>query len=65
MEREMTLSDFKFIYYMEWAHRMWGRGVGLVFALPAIAFWAKGWLGPGMKPRVLLLGALIGFQVSS
>lgn len=21
----MTVEDFKFIYYMEWAHRMWGR----------------------------------------
>jgi heme a synthase len=21
----MTVEDFKFIYFMEWAHRMWGR----------------------------------------
>lgn len=61
-EREMTLTDFKFIYYMEWAHRMWGRGVGLVFALPAIYFWQKGWLSKAMKPRVAIYAALIGFQ---
>lgn len=23
----MTVQDFKFIYFMEWAHRMWGRCV--------------------------------------
>jgi heme A synthase len=23
----MTVEDFKFIYFMEWAHRMWGRCV--------------------------------------
>lgn len=23
----MTVEDFKFIYFMEWAHRMWGRWV--------------------------------------
>ncbi|WAR21050.1 COX15-like protein, partial [Mya arenaria] len=60
--KEMTLTEFKFIYYMEWGHRMWGRGVGLVYALPAIYFWKKGWLTRAMKPRVLVFGALIGFQ---
>jgi cytochrome c oxidase assembly protein subunit 15 len=24
LNREMTLSEFKFIFYMEWGHRMWG-----------------------------------------
>ena len=26
------LEEFKFIYWMEYAHRMWGRVLGLVFA---------------------------------
>ena len=26
------LDEFKFIYWMEYAHRMWGRILGLVFA---------------------------------
>lgn len=25
----MTVEDFKFIYFMEWAHRMWGRCAGM------------------------------------
>lgn len=61
----MTLADFKFIYYMEYAHRMWGRLTGMVFLLPAAYFWRKGWLSAGMKPHVLLLSGLLGFQVSS
>ena len=27
----MTLEEFKPIYWMEWAHRAWGRGLGLVW----------------------------------
>uniref|UniRef100_A0A1I7XE18 Bestrophin homolog n=1 Tax=Heterorhabditis bacteriophora TaxID=37862 RepID=A0A1I7XE18_HETBA len=28
-EEEMTLAKFKFIWTMEYAHRMWGRAIGL------------------------------------
>ena len=59
----MTLSEFKFIYYMEWGHRMWGRGVGLVFALPALYFLKKGWISKALKPRLAVFAGLIGFQV--
>ncbi len=33
----MTLVEYKFIYYMEYLHRLLGRIVGLVFVLPV--FW--------------------------
>lgn len=59
----MSLEEFKFIFYMEWAHRMWGRLIGVSFFLPAIFFWSKGWLSKSMKPRVLIYGALLGGQV--
>ncbi len=57
------MSDFKAIYFMEWFHRIWGRCVGAVFAIPAVVFWRKGWIASKMKPRVLVLGALIGLEV--
>ena len=38
----MSLGEFKFIYWMEWAHRMWGRALGFVFLLPAAYFVARG-----------------------
>ncbi|XP_074640951.1 heme A synthase COX15-like [Tubulanus polymorphus] len=60
--KDMTVSDFKFIYYMEYAHRMWGRTIGLAYAIPAVIFWKLGWLTKKMKPRVLIYGGLLGFQ---
>lgn len=58
----MTLEEFKFIYFMEYTHRMWGRAIGAFFALPAAFFWTKGYFSKAMKIRVLLFGALIGAQ---
>ena len=34
----MTLPEFKSIYWMEWAHRMWGRALGLAFVVPGAYF---------------------------
>ncbi|XP_067626934.1 heme A synthase COX15 [Eurosta solidaginis] len=60
--RSMTLEEFKFIYMMEYMHRMWGRGIGAVFLIPAIYFWSRGYFTKSTKTRVLLLGTLIGLQ---
>nr|XP_006824222.1 PREDICTED: cytochrome c oxidase assembly protein COX15 homolog [Saccoglossus kowalevskii] len=62
LHHEMTLEEFKWIFYMEYSHRMWGRAIGLVFALPAMVFWNRGWLSKAMKPRVIIYGSLILFQ---
>ncbi|KAJ8317719.1 hypothetical protein KUTeg_005623 [Tegillarca granosa] len=61
-QKEMTLSDFKFIYYMEYSHRMWGRLIGVVFFLPAAYFLKKGWIAKNMKPRLAAFALLLGFQ---
>lgn len=58
----MTLEEFKRIWWMEYAHRMWGRLIGITFVLPAVYFWSKGMLKPAMKTRTLVLGSLIGMQ---
>lgn len=62
VHKDITLQDFKFIFSMEYAHRMWGRTIGLAFILPAIYFWRKGWISKPMRPRVLIYGSLIVFQ---
>merc|ERR1719474_2006548 len=59
---QITLNEFKFIWYMEYGHRMWGRSIGAFFYLPAIGFWASGMLTPALKKRVLIAGGLLGFQ---
>jgi heme a synthase len=38
----MTLSDFKFIYFWEYLHRLWARWMGIVFLIPFIYFYKKG-----------------------
>ncbi len=58
----MDLAAFKKIYFWEWFHRLWGRLIGLAFALPLAWFWAKGAIPQGYKPRLLALLALGGLQ---
>lgn len=61
-QRDMTLREFKFIWYMEYAHRMWGRAIGVVFAVPALVFLKKGWITRAMKPRLAVYASLLAFQ---
>ena len=58
----MDLTSFKGIFYWEWGHRLLGRVIGVVFAVPLIGFWITGRLTPGLKPRLLGLLALGGLQ---
>lgn len=60
--QQMSIEDFKKIWYMEYAHRIAGRVVGLAFVIPAGIFWAKGWIRPVFKKWILACGSLIGFQ---
>lgn len=61
---EITLSDFKWIWYMEYIHRTFGRIIGLSFFLPASYFAYKGYFKGRTKGVVALLGGLILFQVN-
>lgn len=58
----MTLEEFKFIYWMEYAHRMWGRVLGVVFAGPALYFAARGWINSALARRLGLLFLMGGAQ---
>ncbi|XP_068633960.1 heme A synthase COX15 [Battus philenor] len=60
--QHITLSEFKWIWWMEYAHRSWGRAIGAVVFLPAAFFWAKGYLDRGMKVRVGVYCALVAAQ---
>lgn len=58
----MSLENFKFIYWMEYAHRMWGRALGFVFAGPFACFIAKGYVTRQLGLRLSALFALGGAQ---
>lgn len=64
LNRGMSLEEFKHIFFWEWFHRLWGRLIGLVFALPLIWFVVKGQVSRSMLPKLVglfLLGGLQGF----
>lgn len=59
----MEISDFKKIFFWEWLHRLWGRAIGLVYAVPLIVFWLRGMIPHGYKLKLfglLILGGLQG-----
>ena len=59
---DMDLAGFKQIYWWEWAHRLLGRLIGLVWAAGFLFFLATRWMPVGWTPRLLGLGALGGLQ---
>ncbi len=58
----MTLDAFKNIYFWEYLHRLWGRMIGMAFAVPLLLFWATRRIPEGYKLRLLGLLALGGMQ---
>lgn len=58
----MTLEDFKHIFFWEWLHRLWGRTIGLVFALPLAWFAIRKQIPQGYGWKLLGLFALGGAQ---
>ncbi|CAL1386738.1 unnamed protein product [Linum trigynum] len=58
VNKGMSLDDFKFIYWMEYGHRMWGRALGLMFAVPFSYFMRKGYITVQLGLRLSGLFAL-------
>jgi cytochrome c oxidase assembly protein subunit 15 len=59
---DMTLSEFKSIFWWEWGHRQLGRFVGLVWAVGFLFFAATKRIPNGWAPRLLFIGFLGGLQ---
>ena len=62
INKGMSLEEFKFIFWWEWAHRLLGRFIGVAFFVPMVVFWAAGRVEPWLKPRLMLALALGGLQ---
>jgi cytochrome c oxidase assembly protein subunit 15 len=63
LNTHFTLSDFKFIFFWEWFHRLWARLIGVVFLIPFVIFTIQKRFRPEMiRPMIILflLGALQG-----
>ncbi len=61
LKSHLTIDEFKFIYFWEWFHRLWGRLLGFLFVVPLIVFWRRRQLA-GHQRKLLALLALGGAQ---
>jgi cytochrome c oxidase assembly protein subunit 15 len=60
---DMTLDGFQFIFWWEWAHRLSGRLIGVVFFVPYVWFLLRGKLRGALAAKVFgffILGGLQG-----
>ena len=62
INRDMDLGEYKFIFLMEYAHRILGRLIGLVFLVPFVWFLVRGMVGERLVPRLWALFALGALQ---
>jgi cytochrome c oxidase assembly protein subunit 15 len=62
LNRGMTLSEFKLIFFWEYLHRLWARLVGLVLAVPFVVFLVRRWLPARLARRLAGLLVLTGIQ---
>ncbi len=62
INRGMSLSEFKFIYFWEYAHRLWARLMFFVFIIPFSIFWWKGMLSRRLTKQLLVVVLLAGLE---
>ncbi len=55
MNEGMSLSDFKFIYFWEYFHRLWARMMGFAFIIPLAYFLFKGYIDRALGKRLALV----------
>ncbi len=59
---DMTLQEFKSIFWWEWGHRFLGRFVGLVWAIGFFWFLVRKGIPTGWTGRLFAIGLLGGLQ---
>lgn len=62
MNANISRAEFKFIFYMEWAHRIAGRALGALYIIPAVYYVTRYKLPRGLPTTLLAIGAGIGVQ---
>lgn len=62
INRNMTLPEFKRIFFWEYLHRLLGRLTGLVFFIPFMVFIRQKRLSKSLKTRLWIIFLLGGFQ---
>lgn len=62
INKGMSLSEFKEIFWLEYIHRLFGRIAGFVFFVPFVYFSVKGYLNKQTILKLVFIFALGGLQ---
>lgn len=62
MNSHFTLEDFKFIFFWEYIHRLFGRMIGVVFMIGFVFFIIKRAIPSHLLPKLLFMFVLGGIQ---
>ena len=58
----MSLAEFKSIFWFEYGHRLLGRSIGLIFLLPFLFFLFRGKIEKALTPKLIIMFVLGGLQ---
>ena len=58
----MSLGDFKSIFWFEYGHRLLGRSIGMIFLLPFLFFLFRGKIEKALTPKLITMFVLGGLQ---
>jgi cytochrome c oxidase assembly protein subunit 15 len=62
INQDMTLAEFKPIFWFEYAHRILGRAIGLIFLIPFLFFWFAQRIPRPLLPKLIGVFCLGGLQ---
>jgi cytochrome c oxidase assembly protein subunit 15 len=62
VNKGMSLDDFKGIFWFEYAHRLLGRLIGVVFLIPFLYFLLRRRIRPSLAPQLVTMFVLGGLQ---
>ncbi len=62
INKDMDIKDFKFIFLVEYFHRLLGRFLGLVFFIPFLYFTFSKKINPSHYLGIIFLGVFQGFM---
>tara|TARA_A100001015_G_scaffold304275_1_gene395233 strand:- start:3662 stop:4714 length:1053 start_codon:yes stop_codon:yes gene_type:complete len=55
VNKNMTLNEFKYIFWWEWFHRIFARMIGLVFLIPLVYFIIKNYITTTLYTRLSIV----------
>jgi cytochrome c oxidase assembly protein subunit 15 len=55
LHADMTIEEFKFIFFWEYFHRLWARSMGFIFLFPFIYFMFKQWISKDILKRLIIV----------